>query len=99
MSLLHTAHLRVREDARAAFETRLRRHARHSLEREPGCELFEVHPSREDRCLFLLIERYRDEAALEAHRASPHFAAFRRDTADWVVERTWWFWDGDRSED
>jgi quinol monooxygenase YgiN len=42
--------------------------------------------------LFFLIEIYRDEAALEAHRTSPHFLAYRNDTDTWVAERKWWYW-------
>jgi hypothetical protein len=43
--------------------------------------------------LFLLIEVYADEAALDAHRKSSHYLQFREDVKDWVVERTWWFWE------
>jgi quinol monooxygenase YgiN len=44
-------------------------------EREPDCILYEVNRSREDPNEFLLYERYRDSAALEAHRETPHFKA------------------------
>jgi len=92
MAVLHTAHLRVRDDVIAPFKTRLLRHAQTSLEAEPGCARFDVFQETGDPALFLLIEIYDDQAALEAHRASPHFKAFREDTRDWVIERTWWFW-------
>jgi len=92
MPILHTAHLRVKDDAIAPFRARLLRHARTSLETEPGCTRFDVFQETGDPALFLLIEVYADQAALEAHRASPHFKAFREDTRDWVIERTWWFW-------
>jgi (4S)-4-hydroxy-5-phosphonooxypentane-2,3-dione isomerase len=93
MTLLHTAHLRAKPDAVEAYKARLLRHARTSIEHEPGgCMRFDVHQDRNDPTLFMLIEIYRDEAALEAHRASPHFSEYRRDTDDWVVERQWWFW-------
>jgi len=42
---------------------------------EPGCELFAAHRSRDDPHVFVLYERYRDPAALDAHRASEHFAS------------------------
>ena len=41
---------------------------------EPGCALFVVQQSRDDPRDFVLYEHYRDDAALDAHRASPHFA-------------------------
>lgn len=93
MSKLHTAHLRVRPEAVAAFKARLLRHARISVTQEPGCHRFDVHQERGDPTLFLLVESYADEAAFEAHRTSPHYLAFREDVKAWVVERTWWYWD------
>jgi quinol monooxygenase YgiN len=44
---------------------------------EPGCLVYRVHRSTEDAALFLFYETYVDEAAFEAHRTSPHMAAFR----------------------
>ena len=92
MPVLHTAHLRVRAEAVASFKARILRHARTSLEREPGCQRFDVHQEQRDPSLFFLIEVYSDLAAIDAHRTSAHYLAFREDTKDWVVERTWWFW-------
>jgi quinol monooxygenase YgiN len=92
MAILHTAHLTVRADALDRFKARLVRHAATSVEVEPGCARFDVFQERENPCLFLLIEEYADQAALDAHRASPHYLAFREDTRDWVIERRWWFW-------
>ena len=93
MTVLHTAHLRAKPDAVEAYKARLLRHARISLDREPGgCLRFDVHQDRNDPTLFFLIEVYRDEAALEIHRNSPHFAEYRRDTDAWVAERQWWYW-------
>jgi (4S)-4-hydroxy-5-phosphonooxypentane-2,3-dione isomerase len=92
MPLLHTAHLVVRAEAVESFKARILCHARTSLEREPGCQRFDVHQERSDPTLFFLIEVYSDQAALDAHRASAHYQAFREDTKRWVVERTWWFW-------
>lgn len=92
MPLIHTAHLRVRVDVVSQFRERLLRHARTTLEAEPGCHRFDVHQENGDPGLFFLYEVYADEAALEAHRAAPHYLAFREDVQDWVTERTWWFW-------
>jgi (4S)-4-hydroxy-5-phosphonooxypentane-2,3-dione isomerase len=92
MPMLHTAHLEVREDAVEPFRARLARHATTSLAREPGCQRFDFHQERDNPCVFLLIEIYSDEAALEMHRKSEHYQAFRADVADWVVDRKWWFW-------
>ena len=93
MAIFHTAHLRAHEEAAGKFRDRLLRHARICLETEPGCQRFDIHQEAKDPSLFLLIEIYADEAAFEAHRASPHYLQFREDVKDWVAERTWWYWD------
>jgi quinol monooxygenase YgiN len=35
---------------------------------EPGCERFEVYHSTADAKVFVLVERWKDQAALDAHR-------------------------------
>jgi quinol monooxygenase YgiN len=40
---------------------------------EPGCALYCVSRSQENKDLFLIYEHYVDQAALEAHRETPHF--------------------------
>ena len=52
---------------------------------EPGCTSFEVFRSADDPSVFLLEEGYVDEAALDAHRATEHFAAWRAATGDQVI--------------
>ena len=41
---------------------------------EPGCLAFEVYRSVDDRRRFLLLEKYVDQAAFDAHRETEHFA-------------------------
>ncbi len=41
--------------------------------REPGCLAYCTQQSQGDRRRFYIFERYRDPAALEAHRASQHY--------------------------
>ena len=49
--------------------TRLSRH-------EPGCVTYVPHFIDGDANTVLIYEQYKDEAAVEAHRATPHFAQF-----------------------
>jgi quinol monooxygenase YgiN len=56
-----------------AVEAALRRMAPLVAAGEPGCTLYHANRSTENRDVFLLYERYADQAALEAHRATPHF--------------------------
>ncbi len=40
---------------------------------EPGCVTYIPHSVESEPDTVLIYEQYRDEAAVEAHRASPHF--------------------------
>ncbi|KIL45018.1 putative quinol monooxygenase [Jeotgalibacillus soli] len=42
-------------------------------EHEKGCTVYLANRSVDDQDAFLLYEQYIDEAALEAHRETPHF--------------------------
>lgn len=43
---------------------------------EPGCRMYLAHRSVTDPLRYFLYEQYDDQAALDAHRAAPHFAEF-----------------------
>ena len=43
---------------------------------EPGCIAYVVQRSRENPHHYLVYEQYKNEAALEEHRNSPHFKKF-----------------------
>lgn len=47
---------------------------------EPGNEMYDLYEDTAGD--FHLIEIYTDSAALDAHRATPHFAAYRASAAD-----------------
>ena len=40
---------------------------------EPGCLAYEVYQSVDEPRSILLVERYRDQAALDSHKASAHY--------------------------
>ena len=44
--------------------------------REPGCISYFVQRSRENASRYLIYEQYKDQAALDAHRASSHFQEY-----------------------
>jgi len=44
--------------------------------REPGCVSYIPHFVDGDANTVLIYEQYKDEAAVEAHRATPHFAQY-----------------------
>ncbi len=41
---------------------------------EAGCRAYQTHRSTSDPRKFFIYEQYDDQAALEFHRATPHFA-------------------------
>lgn len=54
---------------------------------EPGCTLYQANRSTENPDMFLLYELYADEAALQAHRETPHFKAIIEGTIVPLLER------------
>jgi len=46
--------------------------------KEPGCLMYVVHRHRSEPGRFFIYEQYTDDAALDAHRNSPHFLEYAR---------------------
>jgi quinol monooxygenase YgiN len=44
---------------------------------EPGCLAYELHLDPSDPGKFMFYERFRSQAALDLHLASPHFKIFQ----------------------
>jgi quinol monooxygenase YgiN len=63
-----------KEDALAAFLTE---QVAAVIKAEPGCLVYRLHRSVTDPAQFCFYEMFKDEAAFELHRNSPHIAAFR----------------------
>ncbi|MFC7491683.1 MULTISPECIES: putative quinol monooxygenase [unclassified Knoellia] len=77
--------LDVVPDRREEFLEAITSNAASTFGDEPGCLRFDVCQDRYDPHHFVFYEIYRDEAALEAHRAAPHFARWREAVARTVV--------------
>jgi autoinducer 2-degrading protein len=73
-----------REDEVALLFSRLTEASR----KEPGCKLYQVHRHRTEPRRFFIYEQYRDDAALEAHRASDHFLQFARRELPKIADRS-----------
>ena len=52
---------------------------------EPGAVRFDVFRSTTEPGAFLVVERYVDEAAFEAHRQTPHYLAWKAASAGKVA--------------
>jgi quinol monooxygenase YgiN len=64
--------MRFAQESRADVLEAVRQLAAASRQ-EPGCVSYIPHELAGDSGMVMIYEQYRDEAALEAHRASPHF--------------------------
>ena len=72
MVVLHVT-VQVKPEHVKEFLDVVRYDAEHSEKDEPGCLRFDVIQDKDDPNRFYFYEVYRDEAALEAHRQTPHF--------------------------
>ena len=84
MVILHVTVQVKPEHVREFFEA-VRHDAEHSERDEPGCLRFDVVQDRDDTNRFYYYEVYKDEAALEAHRQSPHFKLYAEKTQSWLA--------------
>ena len=55
--------------------------------KESGCIMYLVHQHKTDPRKFFVYEQYKDDAALEAHRASPHFLQYAKKELPKLGER------------
>jgi quinol monooxygenase YgiN len=55
--------------------------------KEAGCVMYQVHRHKTEPRRFLIYEQYKDDAALEAHRASTHFLQYARKELPKVADR------------
>lgn len=53
---------------------------------EPGCKLYALHHGEAPNT-YVFMERYADQAAVEAHRASDHFKTLGRKMGDYMDGR------------
>lgn len=67
-------HFEAKPDQVEAFKREIIAHATRCLEREPGCLQFDVVQDPKNPAHFAVYEIYKDEAAVDAHRSSPHMA-------------------------
>jgi quinol monooxygenase YgiN len=73
--------LRIKPEQRDTFLKAVEVDALGSERDEPGCLRFNVLQAEADENVYYFYEVYKDEAALEAHRAAPHYAVWREAAA------------------
>ena len=80
-----TVSLKVLPGYRNEFLAAIKENATRTFSDEPGCRYFDVVCDLDDDHHFVFHELYDDEAAVEAHRAAPHFKVWREAAAKYVV--------------
>ena len=77
------ASVRVKPEQRERFLQVNKADALCSVRDEPGCLRFNVFQDAADENVYHLFEVYEDEAAFDAHRATPHFDRFFKSLEEW----------------
>ena len=82
--------VRIKPERRQQFLKAIEVDALASERDEPGCVRFNVLQDEQDPNTYYFFEVYKDQAAIEAHRAMPHYAVWRAaaDTLDGPTEVT-----------
>jgi len=82
--------VRIKPERRQDFLKAIEVDAVASERDEPGCLRFNVLQDAQDQNVYYFYEVYKDQAALEAHRAMPHYAVWRAaaDSLDGPTEAT-----------
>ena len=79
--------LRIPAKSAGEFRPLAEQHARRCLEREPGCLQFDMSQDSSDPEQWVFYERYRDQAALDAHRKTDYLAKFLEATKPHITDR------------
>lgn len=88
MMLVVLVQVTVKTEMLAEFERAILINADTARTRERGCVRFDVSQREEDPAQWLFYEVYKDAAAFDAHRASPHFAAYQEVAEKALLSKT-----------
>ncbi len=91
MLILHV-HVRVRPEFVADFRRATVENAQASV-REPGIARFDVVEQQDDATRFVLVEAYRTQQAVAAHKETAHYAKWIETVAPMMAEprsRAWY---------
>jgi quinol monooxygenase YgiN len=80
------ATLKVKPGMEAEFETVAKELVAKVNANEPGCKLYALHKA-DTPGTYVFMERYTDQAAVEAHRATDYFKALGRKMGEYMEGR------------
>lgn len=78
----------LKPGTRKAFLDAMLPNAEASVRDEVGCLVFDVLEAREEDDTFYLYEIYIDQAALAAHKETPHYQTSRAVVGDLIAEQS-----------
>ena len=81
------AYLTAKPGKEAEFREKMTAQAQRCLANEPGCLQFDVSQDPKDHKRFVMLEVYKDDAAIKAHQDSQHFQDFRPVVGDLIADR------------
>jgi quinol monooxygenase YgiN len=80
------AKLTIKPGTNADFEATMKALQMKVRSDETGNKLYALHKT-DDVNVYVMLERYDDQAALDAHRAAPHFKELGRKLGDYLAGR------------
>jgi autoinducer 2-degrading protein len=81
------AYLTAKPGKEAEFQKQMTAQAQRCLANEPGCLQFDVVQDPKNPARFVMLEVYKDDAAVKAHQESQHFKDFRPVVGELVADR------------
>ena len=75
MTIGIVAKIKVAAGKNAEFEAVFAELASATRKNEPGNNFYALHKSKTDPQTYVVLENYKDQAAVDAHMSSPHFQA------------------------
>lgn len=83
--VLQIVHIHVKPEAVEAFKAATLANTRNSR-KEPGIAQFALVHHADDPTKFIIIEAFRTEAAIDAHREAPHYLVWRDAVKDMMAD-------------
>ncbi len=80
------ATLKIKPGMKKAFEAVAKELVAKVNANEPGCRLYALHHGEQPNT-YVFMERYADQAAAEAHRATDHYKALGRKMGEYMDGR------------
>jgi quinol monooxygenase YgiN len=81
------AYLTAKPGKEAEFQEKMTVQAKRCLANEPGCLQFDVVQDPKNPTRFVMLEVYKDDAAIKAHQETAHFKDFRPVVGELVADR------------